>query len=812
MDLAEAEHFLSLLDSDADIFIFARGDDDKARKKRLIAEAAAAKQPKPSLWEHRRGTLSSSRHWLEERQDAGWGAFVSVQAMQAARCLKKDVAYIRAVFAEMDIEPLKPWPIPPSIEVETSPGRCHVYWVAAIDDPITPEDFDGIEMCLVEAYGADPDSKDRARRLRLPGSWNVKPDRPAHLVRIIRETDARYSRDELLQAFPRPPERAPVGTSVRRPKWNSTKGAPGLDRFVGRNNDGPIWSINPYEYGDWLRVGMALHGETNGSADGLALWDGWSAKSEKWSPGVCAEKWKSFSGSRGITGGTIFAMADERGWTRPIRLMKAAPKVAQRIGGGVQTRHAEPGRSEDEASTTAAGNGDRGDGKGGPPRATTGPCAANEDAIATAFATRYCNELRYCHDWGYWLRWDGIRWCPERTQLAFHYAREMARAANTAEHATPAKASTAKGVERFAQADRLLATEGKAWDRDPWLLATPGGTVALRTGTLRAACRDDKITKSTAVAPVRMPIPTWERFLHEAAAGDEDLIRFLQRMSGYALTADVSEQAMFFFHGAGGNGKGVYLNTTSRIMGDYAVVASMDTFNASKGDRHPTELAMLRGARLVTAQETEEGRAWSEVRIKALTGADPITARFMNRDFFTYEPTFKVVIAGNHKPTLRTVDDAIRRRLNLLPFVHKPATPDPDLTEKLKPEWAGILAWMIEGCLAWQAGGLDPPAVVRTATEAYFQDQDLFAQWLAECCETGPAKCDTTESLFGSWKVWAEHNGDHPGNSKTFAEAMTKAGFEPVKKTPGHTNRRGYKGVRLVPKDTSDQWQNRHES
>ena len=150
------------------------------------------------------------------------------------------------------------------------------------------------------------------------------------------------------------------------------------------------------------------------------------------------------------------------------------------------------------------------------------------------------------------------------------------------------------------------------------------------------------------------------------------------------------------------------LSTVAGIMGDYHRSAPIETFTASNGDRHPTDLAGLRGARLVTATETEEGRRWAESRIKMLTGGDAVSARFMRQDFFEYKPAFKLFIAGNHKPSLRSVDEAIRRRFHLMPFAVTipPEERDGELTEKLKAEWPGILAWMIEGALMWQTDGL----------------------------------------------------------------------------------------------------------
>jgi putative DNA primase/helicase len=147
------------------------------------------------------------------------------------------------------------------------------------------------------------------------------------------------------------------------------------------------------------------------------------------------------------------------------------------------------------------------------------------------------------------------------------------------------------------------------------------------------------------------------------------------------------------------------------------------TFTASHSDRHPAALAMLKGARMVEASETEEGRAWAEARIKQMTGGDLISARFMRQDFFKFMPQFKLLLIGNHKPTLRNVDDAARRRFHIVPLVYKPPIVDKDLEEKkLKPEWPGIFRWMIDGCLEWQRSGLMPPPIVIDTTQEYFAE------------------------------------------------------------------------------------------
>jgi putative DNA primase/helicase len=294
----------------------------------------------------------------------------------------------------------------------------------------------------------------------------------------------------------------------------------------------------------------------------------------------------------------------------------------------------------------------------------------------------------------------------------------------------------------------------------------------------------------------RIECPTWLRFLDEATDGDKALVRFLQQWCGYSLTGDTCEHALVFVYGPGGNGKTVFLNTTSGLAGAYATTAPMDTFAAAKGDRHPTDLAMLRGARMVTASETEEGRPWAESRIKQMTGGDPITARFMRQDFFTYTPQFKLTIVGNHKPVLRNVDDAARRRFILVPFTRKPAHPDRQLETKLKAEWPGILRWMIQGCLDWQGNGLIRPETVKAATADYFDNQDLLGQWLEEECDCEPGntyKWDKTSVLFESWSTYAQRAGEDAGSKKAFSDKMQSRGFEPARGTGGV---RLFRGVR----------------
>ena len=232
-------------------------------------------------------------------------------------------------------------------------------------------------------------------------------------------------------------------------------------------------------------------------------------------------------------------------------------------------------------------------------------------------------------------------------------------------------------------------------------------------------------------------------------------------------------------------------------MCDYHKTAPIETFTVSSMERHPTDLAGLRGARLVTAIETEEGRRWAEARIKALTGGDRIAARFMRQDFFEFTPQFTLVIVGNHKPGLRSVDEAIRRRFHLIPFsvTIPPEERDPELGDKLRGEWPGILRWMIDGCIAWQEQGLAAPKAVLDATAAYLEAEDALAAWIDEECERDPNAWERSANLFKSWRDWAERSGEPYGDTKRFRDRLEVRGIE-QKRQPG-TGRMGYQGLKL---------------
>jgi putative DNA primase/helicase len=427
----------------------------------------------------------------------------------------------------------------------------------------------------------------------------------------------------------------------------------------------------------------------------------------------------------------------------------------------------------------------------------------SEDDLAVNFTQTFGEDWRYVAQWGQWLVWTGNRWQTDQTLCAQHLVRRVCRkAALRADSArTAAKlasSGTLTGVERMARTDRRHAAMAEEWDADPWLLNTPGGVVDLRTGEIKPHRREDRMTRLTTAAP-RGDCPTWRRFLDQVTGHDADLQAYLARMAGYALTGSTREHALFFVYGTGANGKSVFLNTLAAILGDYATNAPMETFVETRTDRHPTDMAGLRGARLVSSIETEQGRRWAESKVKALTGGDKVSARFMRQDFFEFTPQFKLVVAGNHKPAMRNVDEAMRRRLHLIPFTVTipPHARDHELPKKLLAEADGILAWMVAGCLEWQRTGLQPPQSVVDATEEYFEAEDALGRWIEERCYQHAEARAVVADLYADWKEWSEAAGEFVGSMKRFTELLTSRHFE---KCRMHGGVRGYKGISLQPK------------
>ena len=400
----------------------------------------------------------------------------------------------------------------------------------------------------------------------------------------------------------------------------------------------------------------------------------------------------------------------------------------------------------------------------------------SEHVIALEFTNKFRDTMRYCPELGSWFEWDKIRWRPDKLQRAFHYTRTLAGEAEKVKGTR--RASFARGVESFCRADPAHAVEASYWDADPWKLGTPSGTVDLKTGHTLAADPAYRITKLTGVGPGNAgECPRWLRFLDESTGSDAQLVGFLQRWFGYCLTGSVQEHALVFVYGRGGTGKSIFLGVLSGVLGNYATTAGMDVLTASRFDRHPTEIATLAGSRLVTASETDEGRSWSEARVKTLTGGDRLSARFMRQDPFEFDPTFKLMLSGNTLPNLTDCGSAMRRRFRVVPFDRVPASPDLELGDKLKAEWPGILAWAIEGCAIWRQKGLGTAARIEQETDNYFSESDHFGGWLESCCELDADTYELSTALFNSWSSYLKRIKEPEENSTKFGRRLRSLGL-----------------------------------
>lgn len=414
-------------------------------------------------------------------------------------------------------------------------------------------------------------------------------------------------------------------------------------------------------------------------------------------------------------------------------------------------------------------------------------------AMVNAVVRQHGHEIAHVTDDG-WYAWNGSVWKRKgENEVTQRIANVMASASRRALDEIEKQATAEKMAMRLSSANTVAAVRGllkthariqlnaEQLDADPFLLNTPNGIVDLTTATLSPHLASRHMTKMTTVGPdFTRPAPRWRQFLREATGGDVELESYLQRLVGYSLTGSAREEMLAFLYGPGGNGKSLFLTIISEMLGPYAETAAMDTFTAAHGDRHPTDMAALRGARLVTASETQASRRWDEQRVKALTGNEAVSARFMRGDYFTYRPQFTLMIAGNHAPKLENVDDAMMRRVHIVPFTRRPPVPDLHLKDTLREELPAILAWAIEGAAIWFRNGLAAPASVVAATREYLANEDVVLRWVNERAVRQEDASAPVSSAYQDFRQWARAVGEPAGNTLTeqqFGKALAGKGF-----------------------------------
>ncbi|MDP8951541.1 MAG: phage/plasmid primase, P4 family, partial [Actinomycetota bacterium] len=420
---------------------------------------------------------------------------------------------------------------------------------------------------------------------------------------------------------------------------------------------------------------------------------------------------------------------------------------------------------------------------------------------AERFVARHGEDVRYCYPWGRWLVWNGARWERDESGKVHKRAKETVRSIY-AEAAAEGDDEQRKALVKHARASEAknkieamlelakseVPVSPDELDAAPLLLNAPNGTVDLRTGELLPHRRENLITKMAgAKYEPDAPAHAWAAFLERVQPGEE-LREFIQRGAGYSASGDTSEQCMFINHGASGaNGKSTFQEALASALGDYAMRTPTEMLLAKRGGGVPNDVARLKGARFVAASETEEGRRLAESLVKDLTGQDTISARFMRAEWFDFKPTHKLWLSTNHKPEIRGTDNAIWRRIRLVPWAVTipPSEQDRKLSAKLRAELPGVLAWIVRGCLAWQREGLRAPDEVRRATAEYRAEMDTLAAFLADRCVVGEGVWSLADKLYQRYAMWCDANGERQEAQKGFVARLSERGFVRKRATKG---------------------------
>lgn len=429
---------------------------------------------------------------------------------------------------------------------------------------------------------------------------------------------------------------------------------------------------------------------------------------------------------------------------------------------------------------------------------------------------RHGPDLRYCAAWKRWVVWGGETWASDGDGLVQERAKETVlaiyeegvaagspeRAAALWKHAQRSEsAGRIHALIDLARSVKRLVVSPDDLDRDPLLLSCANGTIDLEAGTLRAFCREDLMSKrSPALYDAAATCPAWLAFLDQIMAGDPEMVAYLQRVAGYCLTGMTVERVMFILFGAGRNGKSTFLEVLRYVLGDYASGTPASTIMSQRNKGIPNDIARLKGARFVSASETSEGAEIDEAFVKVATGGDTITARFLNAEFFDFRPQFKILLATNHKPSIKGTDPAVWDRIHLIPFLVRIPDDQVDkgLRDRLVAEADGILRWAIEGCRIWrQLDSLAPPTKVREATDEYRLDEDVLRLFLEDRCTVGRGFAASAKSLYEAYQEWSKAHGEDALSQTKFGRRLRERGFQQTRSM----NNRRWSGIGLFEAD-----------
>lgn len=441
----------------------------------------------------------------------------------------------------------------------------------------------------------------------------------------------------------------------------------------------------------------------------------------------------------------------------------------------------------------------------------------SDDGNALALVDTFGERIRYCHDRGKWLAWDGQRWqwCERGGGVIREYAKRIARALPEDDKAAVTHKRRSLGaigttaMLTQAATDNRISVSLSELDAHPWDLNTPAGIVDLRTGLVSPPDPARLHTRMTTCTPSPEADPTrWETFLHDTFGDDNDLIGFLRRVVGYSSIGAVGTHVLPFCHGSGGNGKGVFLEAIGKVLGDYATTAPSGFLMKQAYAKHETEIARLAGARMVLCSEVNEDDDFDEAKVKQLTGGDTLTARFMQQDHFTFTPTHQLWLMGNHKPSVRSGGDSFWRRVRLIEFRH--TVPASKMIDDLQgilasDHGAALLHWIVTGAAEYHRSGLLAPKTVLAATADYAHDQDTVTRFLEEGCRRGGGEHVQVKvtRVRESYEQWCREAGEQPVTAKAFGMALQKRG---ICATKGSQGQRFYRGLMLLTEEEETSW------
>ena len=757
--------------------------------------------------------------------DIYFGVGISSRRKAAGRLAVEDITLIPGVWMDIDvagqdhkqsnlpadlqtaIEFMNGLPIEPTILVDSGHG-LHAYWLFREPWQLdTPEELTAAKILLknwqvfirsqAAARGWKFDSThDLSRVLRLPGTVNYKSD-PVPVL-VISNNNCRYNQDDFEYYVT-------DTTTVNQNIFTTTAATSPVkrDKFARNKSDGPAADVlNNCKYMQVCRD----HAAELSEPQWVAMVSNIARCSD--GPEVVHELSSAYAGyTRKETDEKIYhalnnmspqscmyiretlgfpnCPADGCGVKSPVGwALATAKKVKEEV------QIPDDFFNVDTAATgidkfTDLGNGDR-------------------------FARMFKNELKYCKQMGKWLIWDGTRWKIDNVDKIMGYAKKCIRSMYGdagkiddpvmrkafLKHAFSSEAlKSIKAMITVAQSEMSVSLH--ELDEDQWILNCLNGVIDLKTGELMDHDPSRNTTKQAEAEYLyNAKCPIFENFISSIFDGNQNIVKFMQRFLGYCLTGDTREQQFIIAFGDGRNGKGTLLNLMLDLLGDYAQTTPTETLYRKKNEGISNDIARLMGARFVLASEAEEGKRFDEPLIKKMTGQDRMAARYLYQETFEFMPAFKLCLMTNYKPIAREDDVALWARIQLVPFTMKfeGTKKDDKLKDKLRTqqEMAGILAWLVRGCLEWQRLGLVPPQEVIQATAEYRSESDKFQNWIDECCIVEVGAIAASAELYKSFSIWSQANGEkYVVNSNTFSKHLTLKGFVPFKGNGGARKMRG---------------------